>query len=397
MYHHTRQVIHLYSRRLMLFRNQVQHVINFGITCRNNSSILSGNYPSSHAAEFLKVRQQSYEVGNSVPKYRLWKQTGGILTNLKAIRFTTQSDPAEIIAFINSQDDLQRFSQQIQDLLQLKESRSYWGPHSKEKLETLCRFFLEKNCDCRNIYSFFKDNPNVLRTDEKTLAHNVQYLCDLGFKSNSLLLILNKRPLIWKLPNAGLLERVQFLWNLGLTDGQLKMAVTTFPDILTIKKKKFQQILELLRKLQFTSKQICQVIADTPQVLEESEYQTELRLQYVLFAMGITDYKEILKAKIFKYSYEHIRLRHLLLERLGLYQVPDKHGKTKIRNPSLCRIIDSTDKRFASSCANVSLEQLKTFSEMLKEEKLEEDDDNLTDEEDGDVDSDDFHEEKDSK
>lgn len=111
--------------------------------------------------------------------------------------------------------------------------------------------------------------------------------------------------------------------------------------------------------------------------------------------MGVTDYKEILKAKIFKHSYEHIRLRHLLLERLGLYQVPDKHGKTKIRNPSLCRIIDSTDKRFASSCANISVEQLKTFAEMLKEEKLEEDDENFTDDEDGNLDSDDFHEEKD--
>lgn len=98
--------------------------------------------------------------------------------------------------------------------------------------------------------------------------------------------------------------------------------------------------------------------------------------------MGVTDYKEILKAKIFNYTHEHIRLRHLVLERLGLYQVPDKHGRTKIRNPSLCRIVDSTDKRFATACAGISLEEYNAFSESLKAEIAEKEEDELQSDED---------------
>ena len=84
--------------------------------------------------------------------------------------------------------------------------------------------------------------------------------------------------------------------------------------------------------------------------------------------MGITENSEMTQAKIYKYSLDHIRCRHLALERLGLYAAPDNRGRFSTKNPKLTRMVDSSDSRFAEKVAQISVEELHAFARTLLEE-----------------------------
>lgn len=215
--------------------------------------------------------------------YSLWNNPLAKRSLLAHHRFTFTSvscvthrscSSNEVVTFVNSQEDFDKFYNQLVILLQSDAARKFWGPKSGENLQNLCHLFVEKNCDCMNIYSFFKSNPSVLRGEQDSLSYNIQYLYDLGLRSNQLLNVLNGNPTVWKMSAEAIQKRVKQLWNLGLSDGRLQKAILSFPEILSTKKKRFQSVLELLRKLQFTSSNICQIITDSPQVFDEDEYQT---------------------------------------------------------------------------------------------------------------------------
>ena len=86
--------------------------------------------------------------------------------------------------------------------------------------------------------------------------------------------------------------------------------------------------------------------------------------------MGITEGKELVNGKIFKYSLDHIQTRHILMERMGLYYTPDKHKIRSAKNPRLQMIIDSTDSRFCRKLVvpPISEEDFGIFKENLKDE-----------------------------
>ncbi len=97
-----------------------------------------------------------------------------------------------------------------------------------------------------------------------------------------------------------------------------------------------------------------------------------MRFQYVHFCMGITDGKELVHGKIFRYPLDHIRCRHIMLERMGLYKAPDKHKINSAKNPQLQVIIDTTDKRFCHKvAARISEEDYEIFKRNLREELKE--------------------------
>lgn len=132
------------------------------------------------------------------------------LTSLSSVaRICSSSN--DIVAFINSQGDLDKFFSQLVSLLQSGKGTKSWVPQSKETLSVLCHHLLDKGCDCMNIYSFFQANPNVLRTDQESLNYVIQYLHDLGLRGNQLLYILDKRPSLWRLRAELLQGRVQQL------------------------------------------------------------------------------------------------------------------------------------------------------------------------------------------
>lgn len=83
--------------------------------------------------------------------------------------------------------------------------------------------------------------------------------------------------------------------------------------------------------------------------------------------------QEMCKSKVFDFSIDFIRERHLFLERSGFYDKPNKKGISKIENPKLKQIMDTSLKTFLNECTrNVFTEQdYVTFCDYLKEENFD--------------------------
>lgn len=80
----------------------------------------------------------------------------------------------------------------------------------------------------------------------------------------------------------------------------------------------------------------------------------------------------MVKCKMFRFTLDELRCRHLFLERRGLYQTPDKKGQTTIINPKLASILDVDQDTFVTSVARASAEEYDVFQKLVAREWKEE-------------------------
>lgn len=108
----------------------------------------------------------------------------------------------------------------------------------------------------------------------------------------------------------------------------------------------------------------------SPEVTIQSEQILEKKFKYLIEKMRI-EIPEIVDSNVFSYDLEFIKIRHVFMERLGLYKVKSlkKDAKNdKNTNPRLSKIVDSPNKRFATKLCYVTLEEYEVFQELLKRE-----------------------------
>jgi mTERF domain-containing protein len=113
------------------------------------------------------------------------------------------------------------------------------------------------------------------------------------------------------------------------------------------------------------------VLRNSPNVAtEQTDLLTE-KIEYLQDIMRV-DPVEVYKSDVFSYDLLKIKTRHVFLERLGMYfkkKKGDKNDAHEInKNPKLSKIMDSSDKRFATKVCHVTLEEYETFVEIYKEE-----------------------------
>lgn len=94
--------------------------------------------------------------------------------------------------------------------------------------------------------------------------------------------------------------------------------------------------------------------------------------QYAYFRMGVK-HTEIVKSGFFQVSMAEVKNRHIFLERLGLYQTPDKKGQTQVVNVKLKSIIRASKSDFVTKMACSSIEEYEIFKILLAREKEQED------------------------
>lgn len=94
------------------------------------------------------------------------------------------------------------------------------------------------------------------------------------------------------------------------------------------------------------------------------------------------DETEVSKSKVFSYSLDAIKCRHVFLDRLGLFKPknPKVDRLQPSKNPKMNEIFDTSDREFAVKTCGVTLEEFETFRELYKREKNRDEDD-LDDEE----------------
>ncbi|KAM9035419.1 transcription termination factor 4, mitochondrial isoform 2-T2 [Sarcophilus harrisii] len=183
----------------------------------------------------------------------------------------------------------------------------------------------------------------------------------------------------------------------GPRDGHLEHMTRCCPELFTMSQQRIDALVSVLKdKCLFSSQQVAEIVGSCPQVLQEEPMALEYKFQYAYFRMGIKQH-DLVKTKYFQYSMTKIKQRHIFLERLGLYQTPDKKGQTQICNPSVNSILRVSEAEFLAKTAHSSSEEFEIFKKLLAREELEEEEGlRASDEEDPDLsDSDDSGDEKD--
>lgn len=84
--------------------------------------------------------------------------------------------------------------------------------------------------------------------------------------------------------------------------------------------------------------------------------------------MGVKQ-KEIVNSGFFQTSLAEIKNRSIFLERLGLYQTPDKKQQTQIVNPKLKSLIRASETDFVTKIACSTIEEYEIFKKLLAREE----------------------------
>lgn len=161
-----------------------------------------------------------------------------------------------------------------------------------------------------------------------------------------------------------------------------------YPELLDITNfKRVYENLSIIKSL-VGAKNGFKVLFSTPSVANEKPSSLEEKVVYLRDVMKV-DPVEVYKSEVFARDLFKIKARHVFMERLGIYVVSKKKKEEDIevsKNPKLYKMIDTSDKRFATKICHVTLEEYETFEELYKKELLdaeeEKDIDDLSDDED---------------
>ncbi|XP_067395121.1 transcription termination factor 4, mitochondrial isoform X2 [Emydura macquarii macquarii] len=198
----------------------------------------------------------------------------------------------------------------------------------------------------------------------------VSELVLLGLDANSTLSILQKSPEVLRMTAQQLRHRAEYLRRLGLGEGSLQRVVNSYPGIFSLPWKKIDAVVQVFKKCLFTVAQVTEILRSCPSVLLEEPHDLEYKFQYAYFRMGV-NHRAMVKSGLFRTPLAEIKNRHIFLERLGLYQTPDKKGQTQVVNPKLKEIIRVSQGDFLTQLAHSSLEEFTVFKKLLAREEEE--------------------------
>ncbi|KAJ6669247.1 hypothetical protein lerEdw1_008056 [Lerista edwardsae] len=197
----------------------------------------------------------------------------------------------------------------------------------------------------------------------------VSELLLLGLSIDSTLKALQKCPEVLRMSAKHLKDRADLLRRLGFKEDNLNHMAIHCPSIFTLPQKRILAVEHLLReKCLFTAQQVSNILQTCPNLFLEELDDLEYKFQFAYFRMGVKQ-REMVKSGFFQASLAQIKNRFVFLERLGLYQVPDKNGQTQVVNPKLKSLIRASESDFVSKIACSSVEEYEIFKKLLTREE----------------------------
>uniref|UniRef100_A0A670JJJ2 Transcription termination factor 4, mitochondrial n=1 Tax=Podarcis muralis TaxID=64176 RepID=A0A670JJJ2_PODMU len=197
----------------------------------------------------------------------------------------------------------------------------------------------------------------------------VSELLLLGLSTDATLNVLQKSPELLGMSSKHIKDRADLLRRLAFKEGNAFSVLFHFPRIFTLPQKRIEVLENLLKeKCLFSVQQISKILQTCPNILLEELGDVEYKFQFAYFRMGIK-HREIVNSGLFQASLAEIKNRVIFLERLGLFQTPDKKGQTQVVNPKLKRIIRASESDFIEKMACSSLEEYNIFKKLLAREE----------------------------
>ncbi|XP_078065328.1 transcription termination factor 4, mitochondrial isoform X2 [Mustelus asterias] len=214
-------------------------------------------------------------------------------------------------------------------------------------------------------------NPSIAVQPPQKSLPTLYMLNLLGLNQTSIIKVLENCPELFGVKEHQLQSRIDNLQKHGLGEGSLQSVLLQSPQILNLSAKQVNNTVRFFKdKCIFTGQQVTTILRTSPNVLFEKSEELEYKFQYAYFRMGMKQSK-ITNSGLFRVSLEELKQRHIFLERLGLYQTPDKKGQTQIVNPKLKDILTTSENYFLTNVAKSSWEEFDIFKKLLNREEIE--------------------------
>jgi hypothetical protein len=194
------------------------------------------------------------------------------------------------------------------------------------------------------------------QVDHDSVFNIVKNLNDHGMKLSCILETLKNHENWMLLNRDNINEKFEYFRQMNLSSELTEHIIAGNPVVMSDDMSKIKTNLKEIKTF-FTNKQMNKLIAKTPKLLTINDLSSFIyKFTYMYVLMGIKQ-DAMCTSLVFDFSIDHIRQRHLFLSRSGLYDKPDKHGLTKVKNPSLVDIVDTKPKRYFKTCTNGLFDQ----------------------------------------
>lgn len=198
----------------------------------------------------------------------------------------------------------------------------------------------------------------------KTLVH------DQGFPNDSFIQILCGQPKLLNTPSSTVVNNIEAWRNCQFGERRLQGLLTKHPELIL-----FGNIKHLRNRVAFieqfvtTPKNAWRLFMSSPEICFQPLPDIKAKFDYLLDKMRVP-VPEVVDSDVFIHSLEHIKTRHIFMDRLGLYKLRSKKADEDEvnQNPRLNKIMDSSDKTFARKLCHVTLEEYEVFQELIKRE-----------------------------
>lgn len=178
-------------------------------------------------------------------------------------------------------------------------------------------------------------------------------------------------PRIFTLPQSHLTQSLEAWRECQFGERRLQDLIIKHPNlILHGDSRKLRDRINFLQTFVSTPKNCWKLIMSNPNLVVDGVKEIEDKFNYLMKKMKI-EAPEITKTEVFRYSLDHIKMRHIFLVRLGMFKVrTEKAIENNERNTNLklSQIVDTSDKKFATKLCHVTLEEYDVFQELLRRE-----------------------------
>uniref|UniRef100_A0A2S2PJX6 mTERF domain-containing protein 2 n=1 Tax=Schizaphis graminum TaxID=13262 RepID=A0A2S2PJX6_SCHGA len=204
-----------------------------------------------------------------------------------------------------------------------------------------------------------------------------EYLTQYDFKTSELLEMIDSNPDILGISRQDL-QKCMIAWtNFRFDDKKLRQLIISQPSCLLLDDKQIlSRIPKLLSYVGNKQNRLLELISYSPNILFDNWKYIESKLDYILLNMELGP-TQFVTTSVMSSTLFDIKCRHTFLIKLGMYKPRDpKANQNQITgNPSLKKIIETSDKQFAVKVAGVTAEEFFVFKKLFKKQLDEENED----------------------
>lgn len=244
----------------------------------------------------------------------------------------------------------------------------------KEGVRTGADVLLERGLKWEAVVATFLARPDLFQVSGEDWQRSFAFLADLGMPHIHILETLGREPPILRKSPDELNKKVHLLTRIGIHGTRLSLAVKRCPALLLhLEYRKAYDLLNVITSF-FSREEALKLVVGAPRMLFMRPEEVEANYEYIHLQMGL-ETQDFLRCRRWPLlPLFTIKARHEFLSRTGAYKKPHpKRPFLSASNPSLCEILDSPNKVFATYVAKVSQEEWNVFREIYERENREED------------------------